>query len=92
MDTVRICSIHSVLSTAPALCQVASRCSSSRPTVFSHSRRPLNVAWSSRTLTFVRPVCAAPFFTALLIVGSAVLFAQLASLFQKPQPPVFWRV
>ena len=42
--------------------------------------------------TFERPVCAAAFLTALLIVGSAVLLAQLASAFQKPQPPVLWRV
>ena len=37
----------------------------------------------------VSPVCVTAFLTALLIVGSAVLLAQLASLFQKPQPPVF---
>jgi hypothetical protein len=92
VDSVRICAIHSLLSTAPALCQVASPFSSSRPTVFSQSRRPFIVAWSSMIFTFVRPVCAAPFFTALLIVGSAVLLAQFASLFQKPQPPVFIRV
>ena len=41
----------------------------------------------------VRPRLRRPrSWTALLIVGSAVALAQLASAFQKPQPPVFWRV
>ena len=39
-----------------------------------------------------RPVAVAALLTALLMVGSAVPLAQLASAFQKPQPPVFWRV
>ena len=38
------------------------------------------------------PVCAAPLRTALSMVGTAVLLAQSASLFQKPQPPVDCRV
>ncbi len=91
MVTVRIWLIHSVWSEAPGDCQVARPFSSSRPTVFSQSRRPVNAFASSSVRTFESPVCAAAFRTAALIVGSATSLAQSASLDQKPQPPVDWR-
>lgn len=40
------------------------------------------------TLALVMPAWVIAPVTVLLIVGSAVPLAQLASLFQKPQPPV----
>ena len=40
----------------------------------------------------VWPFLLGPFVTAWLILTSAVELAQFASLFQKPQPPVLWRV
>ena len=60
--------------------------------MFSHSRRPLKAEVNSSTLRFDSPVFAAAFFTAALMVGRAVALAQLASLFQKPQPPTDWRL
>ena len=60
--------------------------------MFSQSRRPLNAEARLRVREFVMPAWAIAPVTALLIVGSAVAFAQLASAFQKPQPPVDCRV
>src|SRR3954468_5933845 len=90
--TVRIWSTHSVLSAAPADRQLERPFSSSSPTLLEHSACPSNAFERSSVLTFARPACAAAAETARLIVGSAVLVAQSASAFQRPQPPVFWRV
>jgi hypothetical protein len=80
------------LSAAPGTVQLATPFSSSSPTVFSHRRRPTSAALSSSVTRFVKPVCAAPLRTELLMVGTAKLFAQSASRFQMPQPPIDWRV
>ena len=90
--TVRIWLIHSVSSTAVGWVQDVRPTSSYRPTVFSHSRLPLNADWSSSRRVLVRPDCAIAARTVLLMVTSAVLFAQSASAFQKPQPPTLCRV
>ena len=60
--------------------------------MLSHSRRPLNAEARSRVRLLVMPAWLIAPVTVLLIVGSAVALAQLASAFQKPQPPVSWRV
>ena len=60
--------------------------------MLSQSRRPLNAEDRSSVLALVIPAVPTAPVTVLLIVGSAVAFAQSASAFQKPQPPVLCRV
>src|SRR5262245_58595072 len=86
--TVRIWLTHSVVSTAPALCQVATPFSSRRPTVFSQSLRPLRAPWASNRTVLVKPDWVRALRTELLIVTTAVSLAQSASRFQTPQPPI----
>jgi hypothetical protein len=89
---MRIWSIHSVWSTAPADRQLERPFFSSRPTLLAHSACPAKAFDRSSVLRLGRPACAAAVWTARLIVGSAVPVAQSASAFQRPQPPVDWRV
>ena len=60
--------------------------------MFSQSRWPASAFWASRILVLVRPAWATALRTELLKVASAVVFAQLASAFHTPHPPVLWRV
>ena len=46
----------------------------------------------SRTLTFGQAGLRDALSIVLLSVGTTVPLAQLASLFQMPQPPIVWRV
>ena len=61
---------HSLLFGASAAFQLDRPSSSSRPTPFSHRRRPLNAEARSIVLTFERPLAAAAPSTVLSIVGS----------------------
>jgi hypothetical protein len=89
---VRTWLTHSVLSAAPGLRQVATPFSSSKPTVFSHRRRPTSALASSSTTALVMPDAASALRDELLSTGTTVSLAQLASAFQIPHPPVSWRV
>ncbi len=84
MVTVRIWLIHSVLSTAVDWAQEVRPTSSYRPTVFSHSRLPLKADCSSSSRVLLSPDWPIAARMVLLMVRSAVLFAQSASAFQKP--------
>jgi hypothetical protein len=52
----------------------------------------LNAEVRCRVTAFVRPLSPTAPETVWSIVGSAAEPAQFASAFQKPQPPVDWRV
>ena len=91
-SSVRICETHSERSAAPAECQLARPCSSSRPSVFSHRRWPTSAFWASNSAMFDIPVAAAALRTVPLSVATTVSLAQSASAFQTPQPPMVWRV
>src|SRR3954462_4818665 len=89
---VRICDTHSVRSAAPAERQLDSPTSSSNPSVFSHKRWPTSALRVSSTRPLEIPACTSPFVIVLSSVWTTVLFAQSASRFQRPHPPLFCRV